>query len=71
MKTKKKITIAYADDWEGIYIDGVLAYENHSISLSDIQSFVDLGIDSIPVDTNWLEERGNLPINMEDIKQES
>ena len=27
-----KVTIIRADDWAGVYVDGVLRYEGHSIS---------------------------------------
>jgi hypothetical protein len=53
-----KINIVDAEDWAGLYIDGNLIYEGHSLSAEDVLHFL-----QIPYDQRWvdgdLEEFGN------------
>ena len=35
-KKRKRILILFADDWEGLYVDGKLIEEEHSLGESDI-----------------------------------
>lgn len=64
------LTIAQGDDWSGIYIDGHLVYEGHSIHpmfLADV--IEDFHIKY--VDLDWLEERGHLPSDLDEVQCES
>lgn len=36
MSKKREVTIVNADDWKGLYIDGKLVFQNHSIRISDL-----------------------------------
>ncbi len=64
-----RVTFVDGDDWEGLYIDGKLVEEHHHVRLEDI--FKHLGIEATFIfpDQQWLEERGNLPENLEDVKR--
>ena len=70
---KNKITVVYGDDWKGLYIDGKLAYENHSI---DLQTFlwvlekngIRLDVECKDCDEDWLEHRGNLPKDLKEVR---
>jgi len=57
------LTYINAGDWEGLYIDGALAEEGHSINWSDVlPKLVGFTIDS--VQTRWdvdLDEWGACP----------
>ncbi len=63
----------YSDDWEGLYADGNLIYENHHVPMKVFHAalkqygtdceflfLTDEGID-------WIETEGSLPVKFEDI----
>lgn len=62
----KKITFVYADDWMGLYIDGELVRENHSLEPDDV--LLELGI---KYDDFWaeVEDGGRLPKKLKDVKR--
>lgn len=69
MTTKKKQVVKVTgDDWSGIYIDGKLVTEGHSIPFHDLMEVltehVPTGIDywtALDVDDKWLQNEGSLP----------
>lgn len=68
MKTERDITIVTGEDWQGLYINGVLVYEGHQI---DIMTFCELVFDFWPrliwCDDDWLEEQMCFPVKLEDV----
>ena len=66
----QKIVIVNGDDWAGIYIDGKLQYEGHSISPNDILTVLGIEHKEIECDYDWLAERGSLPENLKQVKTE-
>ena len=63
--------IADGDDWTGLYINGKLVTEGHSISLKET---LDIAVETPPtevhwreVNLNWLEHFGSLPTNIYDV----
>lgn len=67
VKSTKKIVFVTADDWEGLYVDGKLRFENHSIRPYNIAQVLE-DCEVISCDEEWLEERGFLPENLGDVK---
>lgn len=63
-----KVVFAYADDWEGLYVDGILRCEGHSIQIEYALKAVGVVMESIRPDQEWLEENGSLPVNLSDVK---
>ncbi|MGG0667865.1 hypothetical protein ABE073_04965 [Lederbergia citrisecunda] len=67
-----KVVIATYDDWEGLYVNGELRTEGHSINLHD---FVDLindhkvfeSMEVVEISEGCLEEHGNCPMNLDDM----
>lgn len=64
-------------DWEGLYIKGKLFIEGHSISRYDfIKALEKAGvlkknsIESYNVDEAWIEQVGQLPKKLEEVKWE-
>lgn len=71
--TKNIIYYINGDDWVAIYINGKFEAEGHSIPmkqlidiLSDNQPFIFNYNDN--VDMDWLQEVGNFPNNIEEVK---
>ncbi len=65
-----KISIVYGDDWVGLYIDGKLAYDNHQINAEDLLDVLKIDYESFSCDLEWLEERGCLPDDLDEVKKE-
>jgi len=64
------VDIVYADDWEGLYINGKLVMEEHSLSTASIFEALGVEYDLFEADVEWLADRGNLPPKFEDVKVE-
>lgn len=67
-----EVILARGDDWSGMYIDGVLAYEDYRLYPdSVIRSLIGFTIISLrqgDVDLDWLDGRGNLPEDIDEVK---
>lgn len=73
------ITYVSMDDWAGLYINGQLQFEGHSVpafewveAINKVDGPVvaeELSLDDNKV-TEWIESLGNLPQNLGDIPEE-
>ena len=66
----KKITFVNVDDWVGVYLDGKLEYENHSIDADDCLTLLGIECESLWVDPDWMGDRCRLPEDLKDVKFE-
>lgn len=57
-------------DWEGLYIDGKLVIENHSLQWWQVLYALKIEYDSFDADEEWLQEKGSLPNDLKDVKRE-
>ncbi len=62
------IKLVKADNWQGIYIDGELAAENHSLNPEDILYVLGVDHEVKWADEEWLDGFGSLPAKYEDVK---
>lgn len=63
-----RVVIANYDDWQGIYVDGELKYENHTIPYFEILHAVGVEFKDLEVDMyklNW----GRLPDTEEELRE--
>lgn len=73
-----KVTIVDGDDWQGLYLNGYLHHQGHSIPLHVVGDLVNYtaageGIHewvNIEVDYEWMAEVGHLPNDIKDIPHE-
>lgn len=64
-----KLTLVTADDWQGLYVDGVLVHEDHRIRPGDLFDLAPLGVlEEREADLAWMEERGRLPTSLDDVR---
>lgn len=68
----KHIILAKGDNWEGLYVDGRLMSEGHSLATKDIVEEVlkwrDVQYDERNIDLYWLDEREeDLPPSISDV----
>jgi hypothetical protein len=66
---RPKITLVTAYDWEGLYIDGKLVTEGHTIHANDLFRLMGINGQEIHADDAWLGERGGLPKNLDEVKR--
>ena len=73
------IQFVHADDWEGLYIDGKLILEGHSLSAVDVLDAIwehrtpGFGLrvtsyEAHDADEDWMFTQGTLPVDFEDVK---
>lgn len=69
------IITVYCDDWEGVYINGEIEYESHSVGsfawttiISKYQHF-NSDIKSFEVDFDYMSDRGNLPHYFKELEE--
>jgi hypothetical protein len=68
MKTPKITIVSNGDDWEGLYIDGVLRKDSHSITPRDLANALGLEFEMKEVSPEWLgEEVVGLPSRLDKI----
>ncbi len=56
-----KIDIVNADDWSGLYLDGVLVEEGHHLRLKDVLAACNLLAEFHEVNQAWMEKQQTLP----------
>jgi hypothetical protein len=52
--TPKITIVSNGDDWEGLYLDGVLFCQDHKVTTQDVASALDLEVDNVYVSCKWL-----------------
>ena len=70
MKTKPKYTLISGDDWCGLYKNGKLVTEGHSIKLTDFAKIIGIDLEVKWINQDWLENRGCLPKELSEVKYE-
>lgn len=65
---KKEVVFVLADDWEGMYIDGELVAEGHSLEVDTVCIALDIESEERWADDEWLTARGRLPKELKDVK---
>ena len=63
-----KICIVYGDDWEGLYIDGILHIQAHTITVHHLASALHVKLTTKAADQEWLEWLGRFPIELSEVK---
>ncbi len=68
-----KITlVSNGDDWAGLYVDGKLFTEGHSITARDLVNAAGIEADHIDVTTDWLGGTvSNLPAQLSEIPKKA
>ncbi len=64
-----QITLVTLDDWQGLYLDGILEYEGHSIPDFEWMRVLNQEENMFDVDQEWVEVNG-LPEYLGDIPHE-
>ena len=67
----KKLILMRGDDWEGIYYEGKLLYQGHSINWYDVLKKLGYAtkLKYIESEEDWKELGWSLPENIEDVQK--
>jgi hypothetical protein len=66
---EEKIDIIFGDGWEGLYVNGVLKDQEHSLSAeSVVRALGFLNVNCDECDSDWLNEQGVLPDDIKDVQ---
>jgi hypothetical protein len=65
-----KLHYVNGDDWVGLYVDGVLKKQGHSLDVRDIIEALNLEYETLFPDAEWLFEVGYLPESIDDVVEE-
>ena len=66
-----EVVIVRADDWMGVYLDGKLTYQGHSISEWHLLNMLGIKSTYVQADLEWMETRGDLPDCLSDVQMET
>lgn len=62
--------LVHGEDWSGLYLNGKLVYENHSISSETLLDCLEIPYDVRWVNEDWLFDFGSLPRTLGDVVYE-
>lgn len=66
--SKGVLTFVRASDWEGVYLDGKLLDQGHSVRSDELGKHLGYKIKSVSVDEQWLEDNSELPDGLSEVK---
>jgi hypothetical protein len=66
-KVTKHIAFVVGFDWVGMYVDGELVCEGHSLQPGEIVAALGMGADYIEPNQEWLYEFGSFPKKLTDV----
>ena len=61
-----KVVFVDGDDWEGLYINGVLVDEGHRVRLEDVMCRLGIHYNAMMADQEWLEAVETEVVQLED-----
>lgn len=64
---KPDAVIVLGDDWEGLYLDGKLVEEGHSLDARMTLEAVGYDVKTMEADAEWLTDRGRLPDKLDEV----
>jgi hypothetical protein len=64
-----KVAIVTGDDWQGIYVDGILRDESRGLRPIDVLDALGIGYQEVDADLDWLADEGGLPKQLADVKR--
>lgn len=68
------VNMVYGDDWQGLYLNGVLFTEGHSVHISELGAIINNGganqFTSHEVCFMWMYDMGHLPKFFTDIPKD-
>jgi len=67
---ESKITFVDGDDWAGLYVDGKLVLESHSLNPESVLEALGIKTTSIQAHLDWLGDMGSLPYDLKDVVAE-
>lgn len=57
----KIITLVQAENWLGIYVDGKLLDQDHTVDTSDVLKLLGFEVEEVFIDDSFFDDDGYLP----------
>jgi hypothetical protein len=61
------------NEWQGIYVDGKLVFENHQVSVPEFikifNKYSETKIEQVNADGEWTCQMGHFPEDLKDVKK--
>ncbi len=67
-RADKKVVVVDGDDWKGLYVNGKLVYENHSIPLRELAEHLGFKIVSLDGEDVFEPYGNQCPRDLKDLK---
>lgn len=65
---KEVVIVSMNDDWEGLYVDGLLVTQGHRVSIHEILEVFGLTVTQEEAEAGWSEDRADLPEELEEVE---
>ena len=65
-----KFTYVNGDTWVGLYGDGKLLSEGHSIRIDELADLFNVDLEVQFADLDWLDSEGSFPEDLKDVELE-
>lgn len=65
-----KITFVSGGDWQGLYVDGKIVLQNHSLYPIEVLEALKIDFDYIETDDEWLYKIGRFPDELSKVKKQ-
>lgn len=71
--SERILTLVNSDDWRGLYVGEELVLEGHSLRAVDVANAAlgCTGVQEREADSSWLQEAGNLPSTLSQVRWSS
>lgn len=64
----RDIVIVRGDDWDGLFADGELLLEGHSLDARQVLEALGIPVRSLIVNEEWMESMGRFPERLEEVE---
>jgi len=68
MRSFKRLTLVRGDDWEGLYLDGKLIWQGHTLESDVLLDLLQIENNTIWANLDWLHEQGGLPEELAEVR---
>jgi hypothetical protein len=63
-----RVTYVVGNDWEGLYVDGEIVNQGHTLRLQDLAEALKIDLHTVEPDDEWLGKVGHLPQKLSKVK---
>jgi hypothetical protein len=65
-KQRPKLTFVISDDWQAVYVNGVILAEGHKLDAQELAEILDIETESVEANSLWATEQ-SMPVKLQDV----